>query len=237
MKHMHFRAFLETVGDRQKSVVEYVRRNDAVADQFQFRNATVERRPLPSGAPDSFLVVRSDGAFEGAISLSDFQQFRRPPLRDIWNLRGHGDGYRAVVELLEDTVFATLDRRQLLATSREFEDRARRVGNGTLHVGFQRLEAYRAQRPQYDRLASETELDIHVYALAGEATVDDTPTSVTLHTEPAEEIAQFWFMLYDGGDGLDQQCALVAEQTDETTYTGAWTYDRSLVDSLLASLE
>jgi hypothetical protein len=232
---MELSAFLETVGRRRKSVVEYLRPADATTEQFQFRNATVEQRPLPPGVPDSFLVVRSDDEFEGAISLSDFQQFRAPPLRDIWNLQARDTGYRAVVELLDDAVFAGLDRRQLLATSREFEDRAWRVGTGTIHAGFQRLDAYRAQRPLYDRLAEETNLDVHVYAVV-EDPPDDIAPGVTLHTEPTAEIGRYWFVVYDGGDAVDQQCALVAEQTDDGSYDGAWTYDRSLVDSLLASL-
>ena len=55
-------------------------------------------------------------------------------------------------EVLEETLFTSFDRRQLLGTAREIEDRAWRVGVGTLRVGFQRPGAFERAGDQFFRL-------------------------------------------------------------------------------------
>lgn len=145
-------------------------------------------------------------------------------------------GYRALFELLDDTVFASLDRRQLLATVRELEDRAWRVGRGTLRVGFQSYAAFRDQEPVYLQLAEETDLDIHIYVAPETLTVDRSNWPVRFHTEPADEIGRYWSFMFDG-DGVDEnKCALVAEEREAGSYYGFWTYEPSLVDRAIETL-
>lgn len=134
--------------------------------------------------------------------------------------------YGALLDLLEDTVFASLSRRQLLATAREFEDRAWRAGSGLLHVGFQTAEAFEPQCSLYRRLATETDLDVHVHLADADGDVD----GVTVHRD-SEYADEYWFVAFDGPG--DSQCALVAEQHGETHYEGAWTYDPGLVAGAL----
>ena len=138
-----------------------------------------------------------------------------------------------MLSVLDDSLFSSLARRQLLATSREIEDRAYRTGRGTLRVGFQDFGRMRAQVPVYERLAAETDLDVHVYARAGEA---PAVPGVTCHGIPsgrdrAGEIGRFWLLVFDGG-GEHNECALLAEERAPETYYGFWTYDPALVDEI-----
>ncbi|WP_054583405.1 DICT sensory domain-containing protein [Halolamina pelagica] len=145
-----------------------------------------------------------------------------------------GEAYRALLEVLDGTVFATLDRQQLQATSREFESRAWQVGRGTLRVGFQSLSAFEPQTEAYQRLGAETDLDIHVYGQPDWS--PPTIPNVTYHRDTAGTLAPYWFMAFDGGTEESQRCALVAREHDDG-YRGFWTYDPSLVGDILDTLE
>ena len=230
---MPLATLLETVERRRKTMTVYDGDSD-LKTQFAGRNVTVETRVRPAGTPGSFAVLRDESGFLGAVSLAMLQGLLKPPIRRPWDLDSLDEGYRGLFELLDDTLFASLDRRQLLAATREIEDRAWRVGYGTLHVGFQSLDAFEAQTPVYSRLAEVTALDIHVYA------VTDTPLAtepgVTFHTEPTDEIGRFWFLAFDGGDDDEQACALVAEEVEPDAYSGFWTYDPALVADVVESL-
>lgn len=224
---MSLSTLLDAVEHRRKSITVYDGDSDLKA-QFAGRNVTVETRQRPMGSPNSFAVFRDEDGYLGAVSLPMLESLLKPPIRRPWDLDSLEDGYRALFELLDDTLFASLDRRQLLAATREIEDRAWRVGYGTLHAGFQSIDTFEAQTPVYSRLASETALDIHIYA-ATDAPPAAEP-GVTFHTEPADEIGRFWFLAFDGGGDDDEQaCALVAEEVEPDAYSGFWTYDPALV--------
>jgi len=125
----------------------------------------VSYRSLPdaTAAEQAFLVVHEDDAFVAAIPLESLREFLEPPIHDPWADELEGTAYRAIVNVLETTLWTGLNRRQLLATSREIENRAWQVGSGTLRVGFQQATALEASAPVYTRLAAESSLDIHVY--------------------------------------------------------------------------
>ena len=225
---------LDAVERRRKTLTVYSAAGDeGLADQFATRNVTVEHRPLPEGS-SGFVVVRENEAFVGSLATNALAQLLSPPLVRPWDETLVSEGYRALFETLDETLFTSFGRRQLLLAAREIEERAWRVGHGTLRVGFQRLSAMGAQVPVYERLADETDLDIHVYG-----SDDWSPPeieSVTVHTEEAAEIGQFWLLAFDGGGDDDQACGLLAEERDEGFY-GCWSYDPELVRELLAYLE
>lgn len=77
-----------------------------------------------------------------------------PPIVRPETYEGLSPAYRALFEVLDGTVYTSMARREPLAVSREIEDRAYRVGSGSLDVGFQRLSNYRSQVPAYCRLAA-----------------------------------------------------------------------------------
>ncbi|SFR50508.1 DICT sensory domain-containing protein [Halogeometricum limi] len=238
------RTVLDEARRRRKSLVYYASTADEFVEQFDARNVEVRFRESPPLGPEPFAVIRDDGddgEVRGVVPVATLRAFVEGPRLPDDGTRRLTPEYRAVLELLDDTVFASLDRRQLLLTSREFEDRAWRVGYGTLHVGFQTPAAFRAQASTYRRLAGGSALDVHVYLVANDETDDEAneiPSipGVTVHTEPASEIRPYWFLVFDGGGTTDQQFALVAEDRDDGTFYGAWTYDPSLVATALGRL-
>jgi len=133
------------------------------------------------------------------------------------------------MELIEETLFASLDRRQLLAASRDINDRALRVGSGGLRVGSQRLSAFESQVPVYRRLGTETDLDVHVYGRP-----DWSPPAienVTYHRDDDGSFDRYWFLAFDGGGDDTQTCALVARDRTEGC-TEFPSYDPDLVGEM-----
>lgn len=237
--------FIEDVDRRRKRFVVYSQAGGIGLDeQFATRNVTVEHRGLPPNGPEPFVAIYEREEFAGNIRLDDLQDLLAPPVVRPGERDGLAEGYRALFDTLEETLFSALDRRQLLATSREFENRALRVGTGTLRVGFQQLSVFEAQTGVYRRLGTDTSLDIHVY---GEP--DWSPPAienVTVHEDADGSLAPFWCLAFDGGHDESQACALVArEREDEVAgderggdgYVGFWTYDPGLVADILSTLE
>lgn len=224
--------FIDEVESRRKSITVYsASEPEWIADQFVTRNVVVDYRPLPPDASVGFAIVRDDDGFVASVGLPVLETLLEPPFRRPWEER---TSYDELFEVLADTLFTAYDRRQLLATAREIEDRAFRVGSGTLRVGFQRPDALSAQERVYELLAAETALDVHVYVRA-DWEVSDVP-GVTVHVESAGEIGEFWFLAFDGGDDETNACALLAEERRPGQYYGFWTYDPALVVRLLSYL-
>ncbi|MFW5950436.1 MAG: DICT sensory domain-containing protein [archaeon] len=165
------------------------------------------------------------GAIEGLLDL---------PIRLPGDRTDISEGYRVLFELLEKTVFSGMSRRELLAVSREIEDRAFRVGDGTLCVSFQTLSAFRSQTEVYRTLGTETSLDIHIYG------VDDwSPpeiAGIAYHAEAAERFEPYWALAYDGGPDETQACGLVAEEYSDE-YNGFWTNDAATVDTIATAFD
>ncbi|MFC4246609.1 DICT sensory domain-containing protein [Natribaculum luteum] len=227
---MNFDRLLSTVERRRKTIVVYSSDDDDVADGFEVRNASVEHRRLPDGAA-GFAVVRGRDGFAGAIGLGELEEFVEPPIYSPWDEAFLTAEYRTLFELLDDSLFASLDRRQLLAATREIENRAWRVGRGTLRVGFQRLSILETQIDFYARLGAETALDVHVYGRDDWDPLEIPNT--TVHAEPGDEIGSFWFLAFDGGDDETQACALLAKERAPGKFSGFWTYDPQIVDEMM----
>ncbi|WP_312909344.1 DICT sensory domain-containing protein [Natronosalvus caseinilyticus] len=227
--------YIEAVERRRKWLTVY---SDAdatdLSDRLAARNVTVVHRKLPPHGPSPFVTIYDGETFVGAIGLETLEQLLEPPVIRPTDRTGLSEGYRALLEVLEETLFTALDRRQLLATSREIEDRAFRMGRGTLRVGFQRLSAFEHQVPLYRRLGEETNLEVHVYGRP-----DWEPPSlenVRYHRDEAGALAPFWCLAFDGGEDPMQACALVARER-ESGFLGFWTYDPGLVGEILEALE
>lgn len=69
-----------------------------------------------------------------------------------------------VLDHLDETMFTSYSRADMVAASREIEDRAWRVGNGELHAGFQTLDVLTGEADTYDLLGEKERLDVHAYA-------------------------------------------------------------------------
>jgi hypothetical protein len=233
---MSLASIIESAERHRTSVVYYRPVPDDFGSQFATRNVDITYRDLPPDGPDAFVVVRDGERFRGAVSAETLREFLRPPLRHPEDPDDLSSAYRAVFELLDTTVFGTLSRRQLLATAREIEDRAYRVGRGTFHVGFQSVAAFDAQRTLYRRLAERTDLDIHVHVVPGAETESLRGLSLRVHVQPDADTGRYWFLVFDGAGEDGGKCALVAEQRGPDEYYGTWTYDPALVDRALEAV-
>ncbi|WP_050032698.1 DICT sensory domain-containing protein [Halorubrum halophilum] len=189
----------------------------------------VESRSLPAGGPSPFIEIEIDGEVTGIIGVDAVEMLLESPIRRPGDRDEISEGYRALFAIFDRTVFSGMDRRELLAVSREIEDRAFRVGAGTLSVSFQRASAFESQSEVYRALGTETALDVRVYGVE-----DWTPSGVpgiTYHADVEARLDPYWVMAYDGGPDEDQACGLVAEENADG-YTGFWTNDPATVEDI-----
>ncbi|EMA29869.1 DICT sensory domain-containing protein [Haloarcula japonica] len=193
-------------------------------------------RKLPTGHQNAFAVIRRDGVFAEAVPLTALQSFLCKPMVDSDD-SGTPDsdpGRQLLRSALANTLLSSLTPAQLLATSHEFEDRAYRVGEGTLRVGFQSLSIFRSQHARYETLASDTDLDIHVYGRD-----DWEPPAIpgiSFHPLTDTTLEQVWLLAFDAAGDDQSKCALVAEETEDGPFRGVWTYNPRLVDEIMAAV-
>jgi hypothetical protein len=141
--------------------------------------------------------------------------------------------YESVLRHLKETTFTSSDTEQLLYASREIEDRARRVGRGSIHTGFQQCSVMTEQRSIYADLARRG-VSVHAYGVP-----DATPPDLGsghVHAVPTHEIGETWFVVFDGGGNDTQKTALLAHERDEDAFYGVLTYDPGFVDHILEYL-
>ena len=210
---------------------------EAARERFHDRNLTVRAERTESGRPRAF-VVHSAGeaggeeSFVTAASLDDVLGGGDPTDPGF-----DDDAYRPILDHLDETMFTSYDTRQMVAASREIEDRAWRLGKGSLHAGFQYLSILEDQMDVYERLASRDGLDVHAYAYPDRESVPEHDTDLTIHVERSAEIEESWFVAYDGA-GVDvNKCALLAEEREPRAFYGFWTYDPDTVDWIIDYLE
>lgn len=206
----------------------------AIEPWLATHGVAVESRSLPAGGPDPFIELETDGEVVGIIGVEAVEALLEPPIYRPSDRAEISAGYRSFFEILEKVVLSGMNRRELLAVSREIEDRAFRVGEGTLRVSFQTLSTFRSQTSVYRTLGAKTDLEIHVYGVE-----DWTPPAIagiTYHTEEGTRLEPYWALAYDGGPGETQACGLVAEGHSDG-YTGFWTYDAATVETIAATFE
>jgi len=192
-----------------------------------------ESRPLPPNGPGPFIEIKTDGEVVGVIGVEAAEKLLEPPVLGLENQDGISEGYQVLLEALEKTVFSGMDRRDLLAVSREIEERAFRVGEGTLRVCFQTFSTFRSQLDVYRTLANETTLDIHIYGV--EDWIPPRITGIAYHADAAERFESYWALAYDGGPDAANACGLVAKE-DSDEYTGFWTNDSAIVEEIATML-
>ncbi|WP_049988738.1 DICT sensory domain-containing protein [Natrinema salifodinae] len=233
------RDFIEAIERRRKALEVHTDDDAAVTAlrrQFDTRNVDVTRRSLGSLGESGFVIVRSaDGEFRGAVGLEQFQSILSPEIHPPWKLADDDYDRAELFDFLENTLFTSYSRRQMLATAREIEERAWRVGAGTLYAGFQRATALAEQTEVYDQLASRDSLAVAVFV--DDAWDTSLADDVMVASEAGGELGTFWIVAFDGGGNELDACALLAEERDEGQYYGFWTYDPATVDELISYLE
>lgn len=226
-------SLLRSVHETDRRFVVHGRGEETdVERQFASHAVAVDRERLPPGVPEPFLVVEEAGRFAGAIGLDELGSLLSPPVVRPTSPDDVSPGYRVLFEVLDGTVYTAMDRQQLLAVSHEIEDRARRVGTGTLRATFQRLSAFEPQVARY-RALGESGLDVHVYGAP-----DWEPPAmpgVTYHAYGDDAPTRYWVLAFDGGDADHQACGLVGREGDDG-FEGFWTDDPDLVARIVDAL-
>jgi hypothetical protein len=232
---MSFTELIAGVEDHEKTLTVFNADEAAVStlrEQFHDRNISVRTEATPSGKPDAFAVLSNEGEF---VTAADLETVLSPD-EGKTDPSFEGEPYQPILDHLDETLFTSYDIGQMVAASREIEDRAWRIGKGSLHSGFQRLSILSDQMDIYEQLAEKDSLDVHAYAVP-DADVPDHDTDLTIHVERSDEIERSWFVAYDGA-GVDvNKCALLAEEREPRSFYGFWTYDPATVDWIIDYLE
>lgn len=229
----------EPVERRRKTLEIHTDDERVIAElrrQFETRNVDVTQRSLGAIDDTGFVIVRDgDGEFRGALGIDQFEAILSPEIHPPWELAETDPDRADLFDFLENTLFSSYDRRQMVATAREIEERAWRVGTGRLYAGFQRADALRAQADLYDRFGDRDSITVAVFLEEEvDAALADT---VTVVTESDGELGAVWFVAFDGGGNELHRCALIAEERDPGRYYGFWTFDPAIVGELFSYLE
>jgi hypothetical protein len=232
---MSFTELIAGVEDHEKTLTVFNADEEtikALKEQFHDRNVSVSGEQTPSGKPNAFVVLADENEFVTAASIDTILAFDDEKQEPGFE----GDPYRPVLDHLDETMFTSYDIEQMVAASREIEDRAWRVGKGKVYSGFQKLSILEGQMNIYEQLGNKGNLDVHAYAFP-DADVPEHDTDLTIHVERSEEIERSWFVAYDGA-GIDvNKCALLAEEREPRTFYGFWTYDPTTVDFIIDHLD
>ena len=235
MNRMSFTELIGGVEDHEKTLTVFNTDEETVStlrEQFHDRNISVSAEQTPSGKPTSFVVLSEDGEF---VTAADVETVVTPD-DEKTDPGFEGDPYQPILDHLDETLFTAYDIGQMVAASREIEDRAWRVGKGSLYSGFQRLSILHDQMSIYEQLAEKGGLNVHAYAVP-DTDVPSHDTDLTIHVERSDEIERSWFVAYDGA-GVDlNKCALLAEERADRAFYGFWTYDPTTVDWIISHLE
>jgi DICT domain-containing protein len=240
-------SFLADMGAQRRTVTVYSDDPDPeIPDRFRDWNVELRFNRLPDGSHAGFVTVRQGTDFLAGVDSDVLAGFFESTRTSTGSNADKDPALTTFLNHFDETLFHGTTRRQLLAASREFEDRAWRVGAGRLYAGFQRPAALEAQRSPYERL-TDRGLDVHVF-FDGDWDTATIP-GVRMHVVRNDEIGGFWFVAFDGGpespeapdpareSGASQACALLAKETGQATYSGFWTYDPERVAALLDYLD
>ena len=178
-----------TVFNAEPSVV------GALRERFADRNVRVRAESTESGRPGEFATLSDDERVYTATDLETLLETLDGRERPI-----DAAGDRPILDRLDETLFTSWSVDRMVAASREIEDRAWRVGEGSLHAGFQTLSTLSGELDRYERLG-ESAVDVHAYAVPD----IDPPRNMPfrLHLDRGEEIGNSWFVVFDDGWGAD----------------------------------
>lgn len=203
---------------------------------FDRHNVTVRTASLDVESPRSVALLHYGDDVLGSESVTTLRNAIHIESNDVSAFADRQTS--ALLTQLDQSVFgaSAADKGLLVDVSHNIELLAHRNGGGRLHAGFQRfsrlIDDERTAR-MYRRLAAAG-IDVHVYGI--EDTEIDIEGVIT-HGMSDEEIADSWFVVYDGNGDPTNQAALLAVEIDGSEqFDGFWTYDSELVGQLDAYL-
>jgi hypothetical protein len=235
---MDLRDSIEYIRNHEKELHLFnLAQTDAIREDlrayFQTQNVRIIDDRTASGKPKDVAVLSNATEVLALVDVSTLRELLEGVPTGTDEL-GIADGeYVSVLRHLKETTFASCDTKQLLYASREIEDRARRVGQGSIHAGFQRCSVMTEQRSIYADLARR---GVSVHAYGTPDTMPPNLGSSRIHAVQTDDIAETWFVVFDGGDDGTQKTALLAHEHDENAFYGIWTYDPTIVNYVLGHL-
>lgn len=199
---------------------------------FDRHNVTVRRATMDVETPRSIAMLHHGDDLLGAESVSALRTAIEIESGEI-DLPGdrHTPG---LLTKLDQSVFgaSAASKRLLIDVSHHIEIQAYRNGGGRLHAGFQRFSrlADDERTARIYRRLSAAGTDVHVYGIPD---ADIEYDDVTTHGSDRPELAESWFVVYDGNGNPDQQAALLAFERDGSgEFDGFWTYDSEIATQL-----
>jgi len=178
-------------------------------EHFADRNVRIAEERTDAG-PEGYAVLSRDGEFVTAVAVDELlpgvgddpAATDETGAADDGPLEGEtpeevGAGARGrvgepILDHLDETMFTSYSHADMVAASREIEDRAWRVGDGELHAGFQTLDVLTGETDTYDLLGEKDRLSVHAYA-ANEGDPPDVE-HYTVHVGETAEIRETWFV-------------------------------------------
>jgi DICT domain-containing protein len=235
---MDLRDSIEYIRHREKELRLFnVDPTDTILEElgtyFQTLNVRVSAERTASGAPEDIAVLSNATEVLAVVDVASLRELLEDVPTGAGDLGIADREYESVLRHLKETTFTSSDTEQLLYASREIEDRARRVGRGSIHTGFQQCSVMTEQRSIYADLARRG-VSVHAYGVP-----DATPPDLGsghVHAVPTHEIGETWFVVFDGGGNDTQKTALLAHERDEDAFYGVLTYDPGFVDHILEYL-
>jgi DICT domain-containing protein len=234
---MSLRDIVATVEGQERSLTVYAPpEKTGLANELEeyFTSQHVSIRFRACGAeeqPRAELTAPDSGERLAAVELSSLERLVSgdPPEDPSVGSRP----YAPLLAHLDESTFTSYDEAQMLTTSREIEDRAWRAGTGHLVAGFQQFSNFRSQADAY-RTLGQTDLEIDIYATPD---VDPPEGPYDLHATTDPDVIETWFVAFDGDGDPGQASALLAEERAQGEFYGFWTYDKDLVDTIVAAAE
>jgi hypothetical protein len=236
---MDLRSSIEHIRHHQKELKLFnIEPTDTIHEDlrtyFQTQNVRITVGRTASGAPEGVAVLSNATEVLAVVDVTTLRELLEDVPTGTGELGIADKKYEGILRHLKETTFTSCDTEQLLYASREIEDRARRVGRGSIHAGFQQCSVMADQQSVYTDLARQG-VSVHAYGVP-----DSTPPdlgSAYVHAVSTDEIAETWFVVFDGGGNDTQKSALVAHEHEDNAFDGIWTYDPGLVDHVLAYLD
>lgn len=209
---------------------------EAIRAYFRRHNVTVRSATLSTDTPSDVALLHRDSDVLAASGVPEVYA-----AIDV-DLSADAD---EVSPLVEPAVLEHVHRNEytvedgtkldMVRISRLIETRALHLGRGTLHAGFQRLERIRDEfdtRELYEAIA-RAGVSVHLYGRPGDVPNEDL---YTVHPIDSGEIADAWFVVYDGGGEDVQKVAELCRETRPEHYSGFWTYQPAVVDTIASYL-
>ncbi|MFC7250089.1 DICT sensory domain-containing protein [Halomicroarcula sp. GCM10025324] len=221
------------------TICNYDQSPDTLSDierYFDRHNVAVQEASLDVDQPSSFALLHHG---DDLLASENVQSLRNTIEIDSAETEAFAERQSSgLLTRLEESVFgaSAANKSLLIDVSHNIEMLAQRNGGGRLHAGFQQFSrlADDDRSARIYRKLSEAGTDVHVYGVP-DAELDFE--GVVAHGHDAPEIANSWFVVYDGNGNPDQQAALLAfEAGDSNEYNGFWTYEGDIARRLDAYL-